>query len=165
MNDARLAASVALVEGFYAAFARRDHGAMAAAYAPTARFSDPVFTHLAGPRIGTMWRMLCERATDLRVECGPVRVEGHLARVEWQAWYTYSATGRRVHNRIAASLDLERGLIRRHVDVFDLYRWARQALGIKGLLLGWTPPVQRAIRRHASRSLDAFERRRDGQAT
>jgi hypothetical protein len=132
---------------------------MAASYSPAARFSDPVFQDLAGPRIGTMWRMLCERATDLRVECGPVRSEGDVVRVEWQAWYTYSATGRRIHNSIVASLTLEGGLIRRHDDVFDLYRWARQALGIKGLLLGWTPLVQRAIRRQASRSLDAFAAR------
>lgn len=157
MNEEQLASHVALVERFYAAFDRRDHRAMAASYAPTARFSDPVFQDLTGSRIGTMWRMLCERATDLRVECGPVRTEGDMARVEWQAWYTYGATGRRVHNRITATLTLEQGLIRRHDDVFDLHRWARQALGIKGLVLGWTPPVQRAIRRQASRSLEAFE--------
>jgi ketosteroid isomerase-like protein len=159
MNQDRLASDVALVERFYAAFGRRDYRTMAASYAPTARFSDPVFPDLTGPRIRTMWRMLCERATDLRVEHGPVHLEGDTARVEWQAWYTYSATGRRVHNRIAAALSLERGLIRRHDDVFDLYRWARQALGIKGLVLGWTPPVQRAIRRQASRSLDAIAAR------
>jgi ketosteroid isomerase-like protein len=159
MNAEQVASNVALVERFYAAFDRRDHGAMAASYSPAARFWDPVFQDLTGPRIGTMWRMLCERATDLRVACGPVRVAGDMARVEWQAWYTYSATGRRVHNRIAASLRLEQGLIHRHDDVFDLYRWARQALGIKGLVLGWTPPVQRAIRRQASRSLDAFAAR------
>jgi hypothetical protein len=159
MNEQEVASAFALVEGFYAAFGRRDHGVMAASYAPTARFSDPVFQSLTGPRIGTMWRMLCERATDLRVECGPVRLAGDTARVQWQAWYTYSATGRRVHNRIAASLRLEHGLIQRHDDVFDLYRWARQALGIKGLVLGWAPPVQRAIRRQAIRSLDAFAAR------
>ena len=159
MNGEHLASTVALVERFYTAFDRRDYRAMAASYGPTARFSDPVFQDLTGPRIGTMWRMLCERAADLRVECGPVRAAGNVAQVEWQAWYTYSATGRRVHNRIAASLSLEQGLIRRHDDVFDLYRWARQALGVKGLLLGWTPPVQRAIRRQASRSLDAFAAR------
>lgn len=159
MNQEQVASNVALVERFYAAFDRRDHRTMAASYAPAARFSDPVFQDLAGPRIGTMWRMLCERATDLRVECGPVRVDGDMTRVEWQAWYTYSATGRRVHNRIAASFSLGQGLIHRHDDVFDLYRWARQALGIKGLVLGWTPPVQRAIRRQASRSLDAFAAR------
>jgi limonene-1,2-epoxide hydrolase len=156
MSEEQIASNVALVERFYAAFDRRDHGAMAASYTPTARFSDPVFRDLTGPRIATMWRMLCERATDLRVECGPVRAAGDVARVEWQAWYIYSGTGRRVHNRIATSLELEQGLIRRHDDVFDLYRWARQALGIKGLVLGWTPLAQRAIRRQAIRSLEAF---------
>ncbi len=157
MNQEQLASHVALVERFYAAFDRCDHRAMAASYAPAARFSDPVFQDLSGPRIGMMWRMLCERAIDLRVECGPVRAEGDTARVEWQAWYTYTATGRRVHNRIAATLTLEQGLIGRHDDAFDLYRWARQALGIKGLVLGWTPPVQRAIRRQAGRALASFE--------
>jgi ketosteroid isomerase-like protein len=163
MNPDEIASNIALVERFYAAFDRRDHGTMAASYSPTARFSDPVFQSLSGPRIGTMWRMLCERATDLRVACGPVRVAGGMARVEWQAWYTYSATGRPVHNRIAASLRLEQGLIHRHDDMFDLYRWARQALGIKGLVLGWTPLMQRAIRRQASRSLDALAARSGGE--
>jgi hypothetical protein len=148
-----------LVEQFYAAFGRRDHRAMAACYAPDARFSDPVFQNLGGARIGVMWRMLCERATDLRVECGPVQMDGNTARVEWQAWYTYSATARRVHNRILATFTLDQDLIRRHDDVFDFYRWARQALGPPGLLLGWTPLLRRTVRRRAARSLDAFAAR------
>jgi ketosteroid isomerase-like protein len=152
-------ANAAAIERFYAAFDRRDYRTMAGLYTAKARFSDPVFPELVGPRIGTMWRMLCARATDLRVECGPVRAEGDAAHVEWQAWYTYSATGRPVHNRIAASFVLEHGLICRHEDAFDLYRWARQALGVKGMVLGWAPPVQQAIRRQASRTLDAFAAR------
>lgn len=93
-------ANAVVIEGLYAAFGRRDHRAMAGCYTPTAQFSDPVFPNLIGPQIGMMWRMLCERATDLRIECGPVRADGETAQVQWQAWYTYSATGRRVHNRI-----------------------------------------------------------------
>jgi len=147
-----------LVERFYAAFGRRDHRTMAAAYAPSARFSDPVFTDLAGPRIGAMWRMLCERASDLRIACGPVTVAAGRARVEWQAWYTYTATGRPVHNRIQASLTIADGLITRHDDRFDLYRWSRQALGFKGVVLGWTPLVQGAIRKQAGKALERFER-------
>jgi hypothetical protein len=132
-------ANAAAIGRFYAAFDRRDYRTMAGLYTVKARFSDPVFPELVGPRIGSMWRMLCARATDLRVECGPVRAEGDAAHVEWQAWYTYSA--------------------------FDLYRWARQALGIKGMVLGWAPPVQQAIRRQASRTLDAFAARiGDGEA-
>lgn len=164
MSEERAAANTALVERFYAAFDRRDYHIMAASYSPDARFSDPVFPQLVGPRIGLMWRMLCERAADLRVERGPVRAESDRASVEWQAWYTYSVTGRRVHNRIAATLTFEHGLIHRHHDGFDLYRWARQALGLKGLLLGWTPVVHRAIRRRASRTLDEFAARRESSS-
>lgn len=158
-------ANAVVIEGLYAAFGRRDYRGMAACYAPTAQFSDPVFPDLVGPQIGLMWRMLCERATDLRIQCGPVRADGDTAQVQWQAWYTYTATGRRVHNRISASFTLEQGLIHRHTDAFDLYRWARQALGFKGVVLGWAPPVHRSIRRQASRSLEAFANRVAGGGT
>ena len=38
----------------------------------------------------------------------------------------------------------------------SLYRWARQALGPVGVLLGWSPLVQGSIRRKARAGLDAF---------
>jgi ketosteroid isomerase-like protein len=145
-----------LLHAFYAAFQRRDYRAMAACYTPDAEFHDPVFTHLAGWRVRAMWRMLCERATDLRVEVADVRASAEVGSAHWEAWYTFSQTGRSVHNRIDASFQFQDGKIRQHTDVFDFYAWTRQALGLKGLLLGWTPPVQRAIRVQAARALDAF---------
>jgi ketosteroid isomerase-like protein len=148
-----------LIRGFYEAFQRRDHAAMAACYAPDATFSDPVFRDLQGPRVGAMWRMLCERATDLRVEASGIAAEGERGSARWDAWYTFTATGRPVHNIIQASFEFRDGLILRHTDVFDLTAWARQALGLKGLLLGWTPFVQNAIRAQAARGLDAFLRK------
>jgi ketosteroid isomerase-like protein len=151
--------NTALIDRFYSAFARRDHATMAACYSPSAEFSDPVFTDLKGGQVGAMWRMLCERGTDLRIEHGPVRCEGNRCMVDWQAWYTYSATGRPVHNQIAASFVIENGVIQRHRDVFDLYRWARQALGVTGVLLGWSPPVQKTIRTKAARTLESFMRK------
>ena len=144
------------MRAFYDAFARRDHAAMAACYAPDATFRDPVFGELAGWRIGAMWRMLCERATDLEVDASDITADAATGSAHWEARYTFSATGRKVHNVIEASFEFEGGLIHRHLDRFDLYAWARQALGLKGLLLGWTPPVQRAIRSQASRGLEAF---------
>jgi ketosteroid isomerase-like protein len=145
-----------LIRRFYSAFARRDPQAMAACYAPDAEFSDPVFQGLRGPEVSGMWRMLCERGTDLRIEFGAITDDGHHGTAHWEAWYTFSATGRPVHNRIDASFVFEGGLIRRHVDRFDLYAWTRQALGLKGLLLGWSPAVQNAIRTQARRSLERF---------
>ena len=52
------------------------------------------------------------------------------------------------------------GKIAEHRDHFDLWRWAGQALGIKGLLLGWTPFVQNAIRQQAAKGLAAFQKSR-----
>lgn len=139
---------------------------MAACYTPDAEFHDPVFTNLSGWRVGAMWRMLCERATDLRIQVDNVRVAADTGAATWQAWYTFTQTGRPVHNRVDASFQFEDGRIRRHIDVFDLHAWTRQALGLKGLLLGWTPMAQRAIRAQAARSLDVFcEKNRLGAAT
>ena len=87
---------------------------------------------------------------------GPVReAEGGRLLVDWEARYSYSATRRPVHNRIRASFYLEGGLIRDHRDRFDLYAWARQALGLPGVLLGWSTPFQQAIRSRARRALAA----------
>ena len=60
--------SIELIERFYAAFDRRDGDAMAACYAPDARFSDPVFGRLDAQQTGAMWEMLTSRAEDLTVE-------------------------------------------------------------------------------------------------
>jgi len=151
---------VELIRNFYAAFQRRDHEAMAASYAPQARFHDPVFTDLTGWKIAAMWRMLCERATDLDLSVGDVDAGAETGSAHWEARYTFTATGRSVHNVIDASFVFAGGKIGRHRDRFDLYAWARQALGLKGLLLGWAPPVHRAIRAQAARGLDAFVRQK-----
>lgn len=148
-------ADAALAERFYGAFARRDARTMAACYAPDAHFSDPVFD-LHGADVGRMWRLLCERGTDLRVERGDIVARGGEVRVPWQAWYTFGATGRRVHNRVVATLTVRDGLIRRHVDRFSFWRWSRQALGAPGWLLGATPLLQRKVRAQAARGLATF---------
>lgn len=145
-----------VIRSFYAAFQRRDHAAMGASYTPDATFSDPVFPRLQGAAVRAMWRMLCERGTDLRIEVDGIRADAATGAARWEAWYTFSATGRPVHNIVRASFAFRDGLIHRHTDAFDLYRWARQALGMKGVLLGWAPPVQRAIRAQAARALDTF---------
>ena len=147
--------NAALIDTFYRAFQQRDHAGMAACYAPGIAFRDPVFT-LSEWRVAAMWRMLCERGKDLRIEHADVQADDAAGSAAWDAWYTFSATGRPVHNRIQATFAFEQGRIIRHTDQFDLHRWAAQALGLKGALLGWTPMVRNAIRRNAAKSLDAF---------
>jgi ketosteroid isomerase-like protein len=145
-----------LIERFYSAFQKRDGAAMAACYAPDVTFTDPVFPGLEGPRAGGMWRMLCERAKDLRVEFSNVQADDATGSAHWEAWYPFSRTGRPVHNVIEARFRFRDGLIIEHTDAFDFWRWSRQALGPTGVLLGWTPMIQGAVRKKAAEGLDEF---------
>jgi ketosteroid isomerase-like protein len=145
-----------LIESFYASFAERDGAGMEACYTPDVRFSDPVFTELHGAEAGAMWRMLTERATDLRVELLEREAEDGYGSARWRATYTFTQTGRPVVNDVRASFRFADGLIAEHVDDFDFHRWARQALGPTGLLLGWTPLIRSAVRRRARAGLEEF---------
>ncbi len=147
-------AHVQLIERFYEAFDRHDGDAMAACYADDVRFSDPVFPDLRGREAGGMWRMLTGRATDLAVELHEHDAADEAGSAHWIARYTYE--GRPVVNDIRASFRFSGGLIAEHRDDFSFYRWARQALGPPGLLLGWTPLIRTAVRRKARAGLDEF---------
>jgi ketosteroid isomerase-like protein len=138
-----------LIETFYSSFQKRDAEGMIACYAPDVRFSDPVFHDLEGKRACSMWRMLCKRAKDLEIEFRDVQADDRTGSAHWEARYLFSATGRNVHNVIDAKFEFKDGKIIRHADTFDLWRWAGMALGTKGKLLGWLPPIKRAIHQKA----------------
>jgi ketosteroid isomerase-like protein len=149
-----------LITSFYEAFKKRDAEGMVASYADDVHFSDPVFPDLNGDRAKNMWRMLCERGKDLEIEFRDVKVDGNKGSAHWEAHYTFSITGNRVHNIIDAEFVFADGKIVDHKDSFDLWRWAGMALGMKGKLLGWAPFVQNAIRKNAVKGLDAFAKTR-----
>ena len=151
--------NAALIARFYAAFARRDAAGMIACYHAQASFSDPVFTALDARGVATMWRMLCERGKDLAIVASDIAADDGKGHAHWVADYTFSGTGRHVTNRIDATFEFRDGLIARHVDRFSLWRWAGMALGAKGLLLGWLPPVRAAIRAQAAHALAAYAAR------
>jgi ketosteroid isomerase-like protein len=148
--------NAALIERFYRAFAARDGDAMAACYAPGARFSDPAFGELRGEEPGAMWRMLTAQAKDLRVELLEHEATGDAGTARWRATYTFSQTGRPVVNDVRATFRFADGLIAEHDDEFSFHRWASQALGPSGRLLGWTPVLRGAVRRRARASLERF---------
>ncbi len=151
------AANAATIARFYAALGRRDADAMLACYAPDVRFSDPIFRDLDATGVAAMWRMLTSRGEDLQVAVSGITADAQIGRAHWVATYTFAATRRRVENRIDATFGFRDGLIVRHQDRFGLYRWARQAFGPLGALLGWSPLVQRTMRRQAARALAAWQ--------
>jgi ketosteroid isomerase-like protein len=152
----------ALVRSFYDAFARRDAEGMARCYHPEVFFSDPVFPTLRGEAAGDMWRMLLSRATDLEVVLEDASAGEEGGRARWTARYTFSRTGRRVENHVAAMFAFRDGLISRHYDSFSFWRWAGQALGPAGKALGWFAPLKWKVRKDAARGLDSFRLRRQG---
>ncbi len=152
MNDAH----VQLIERFYQAFNDGDGKVMAACYAPNIHFSDPVFTDLRGERAGAMWQMLTEGPGEVRVELLEHEADDTVGAAHWKAHYTFSGTGRPVVNDIQATFTFKNGLIVEHHDDFDFYAWSRQALGLTGVLLGWTPIVKSAVRKKAAGMLEKY---------
>ncbi|GAC1331010.1 MAG: nuclear transport factor 2 family protein [Candidatus Dormibacteria bacterium] len=145
-----------LVEGFYTAFQARDAGAMNACYAEDIHFRDPVFEQLQGDDARAMWSMLNAANSGLELTFKVGKVDAAEGEATWVAKYNFSATGRAVENHVTSHFWFRDGLIRRQEDSFSLYRWASQALGPQGQLLGWTPMVQSAIRKRARGNLDRF---------
>ena len=149
-----------LIEDFYTAFQALDAESMSACYAEDIEFSDPVFTHLSGKQAGDMWRMLCSRAQDFSLTFDGVEADDQRGRAHWVATYVFSQTGRVIVNDIQASFEFKDGKIVKHKDHFDLWKWARQALGFKGLLLGWSSMVQGKIQQQANSTLTKFSNSR-----
>lgn len=145
-----------LVQRFYQAFAEKNYRVMQGLYHPQAMFSDPAFPNLTSSQVKAMWEMLIKSSTDLRIEVTDVVAEENKGSCQWQAWYTFSKTGRKVHNIIQASFEFKDGLIYRHTDSFDFWRWSRMALGFSGVMLGWTPFLRSKVSAMAMQRLDKF---------
>ncbi len=145
-----------VITSLYEALDRHDGDAMAALYADGAKFSDPVFGPLDADQVRAMWRMLCKRGKDLRVETSNLQVDGESGTVHWDAYYTFAATKRHVHNSIDASIRVVDGKIVEHHDVFSFWRWSRQALGVPGMVLGWSGALRGKVRAKAHEGLAAF---------
>ena len=151
-----MSAKATVIDQFYRAFQERDHEAMARWYHPDVHFSDPVFTDLRGVEVAAMWHMLCDQGRDLVVRASDITVDGDTGSAHWEATYTFSPTGRQVRNRIDASFEFSDGMIIRHVDSFDLWKWLRMAVGWSGAFVGWTSSAQAKVRSVGADGLDRF---------
>lgn len=145
-----------LIRHFYTSFQNKDVKAMQNSYADIATFSDPVFSNLDVNQVRAMWAMLIKSGKDMRIEFKNISGNETGGSAEWDAYYTFSATGNKVINRIKASFLIENGKIIKHTDNFNFYTWAKQALGFTGLVLGWTGFLRNKISTKAKGKLEAF---------
>ena len=141
---------------FYSALKRCDPDAMTALYSSDIEFHDPAFGPLKRERAKDMWRMLCGAQTDLKLEFDVLEESEINAKVKWVAMYTFGKEKRLVVNQAVAHLSIENGLIVKHLDDFNLHKWARQALGLKGALLGWTGFFKAQLQKQTNSRLDRW---------
>lgn len=145
-----------LIHQFYKSFQTKDFKTMQNLYRDDAGFSDPVFRNLNAKEVRAMWEMLISASTDLKIEYNDVSADGRTGKCMWQAWYTFTTTGRKVHNVVHASFAFRDGKILSHYDKFDFWRWSKMALGTPGLLLGWTSIIRNKVRKTARGRLQKF---------
>ena len=103
-----------------------------------------------------MWQMLCAAGKDLSINFGNIDTYEDEGWANWEADYTFSQTGRKVHNEIEAKFKFKDGLIVEHSDDFNLKKWASQALGFKGMLLGGTSFFKKKLRQQVNKKLDRY---------
>jgi len=130
-----------LIAQFYRSFAAGDAEGMANCYADDIEFKDPAFGLLKGNDAKNMWRMLLKNP-DIKITVSNIRADDKTGSANWTAVYTFSRTGRRVVNHVFATFEFKGGRIIKHIDNFNVWKWAGQAMGLKGYLLGWTPLMQ-----------------------
>lgn len=145
-----------IIEAFYTAFQEGNYQGMVSHYHDDVIFKDPAFDTLQGIRARKMWEMLVKRGGDIAIKYHSVSADETSGTAQWEANYIFSQTGRRIINNITAKFEFKEGKIIRHTDHFNLWKWSRQALGLKGWLLGYTSFFQKKLQAQTNRMLDKF---------
>lgn len=142
---------------FYEAFQKHDADSMAKLYHMDVIFNDPAFTNLSNEEVTNMWKMLIERSKgELEIEFHSIMGDEKMAQCTWEARYKFSKTKNDVHNIIHSTMEFQDGLIIKHTDNFNFWRWSSMALGTPGKLLGWTPFLKGKVQKMAMKSLKDY---------
>jgi hypothetical protein len=147
-----------LIAKFYTAFANADAKTMSECYHPKVHFIDPAFGLLKEEQVSDMWEMLISRSKgNLKIEFSDIKADDFSGAAKWVAAYNFSKTNRNVINRVSAEFVFQDGLIIKHTDSFDVWKWSKQAFGVTGYLLGWTGFFHKKIQEQALLSLKKFQ--------
>jgi hypothetical protein len=124
----------------------------------TVKFRDPIFGSLNANEVSKMWEMLIIRSSgNLKNKAFRCKINEYNGTALWIASYNFSKNKKPVVNRISAQFYFQDGLIIRHTDDFDIWKWSKQALGLTGYLFGWTGFMQNKIHTNAILSLRKYQ--------
>jgi hypothetical protein len=143
---------------FYSAFAKADTSMMTDCYHPDITFRDPIFGLIKGNNVSQMWKMLIDsNKGGLEINTSEIKAGEYVGSARWTASYNFSKTNKKVINVITTRFHFQDGLIINQMDDFDIWKWSKQALGIKGVLFGWTGYMHKKIQEKAVLSLNKYK--------
>ena len=142
-----------LLQRLFTALDQHNHATMGSCYHAEATFHDIAFNLERRQRIQSMWHMICE-GTDIRAEFEVVHANEQEGRVNLVDDYTFTDTGRHVHNVIDSRFRFRDGLIAEHRDLCDAHAWGAMALGGVGGFLAGRIRLLRSLK--ANRLLQKF---------
>ncbi|MFK7756790.1 MAG: nuclear transport factor 2 family protein [Flavobacteriales bacterium] len=147
-----------LITNFYEAFADLEPEKMTSCYHPDVVFEDPAFGILRGEEAKSMWKMLLtsQKGKRFEVTFSDIQANDNEGSAKWEAQYTFSKTKRNVHNKVRAQFEFKDGLIIKHTDQFNLYKWSKQALGTSGALIGWSSFFKKKLQAQTNEQLKNF---------
>lgn len=142
---------------FYSAFKNKDIQKMWSIYADDITFTDPAFGTLNGEEAKYMWKMLLENEeSQFQLNYTIISENNEETTVKWTAQYFFGPNRRTVINHVIAKLSFENGQIKTHTDHFSMWKWSKQALGISGFLLGWTPFFKQKVQKMTQSRLKIY---------
>lgn len=145
------------IHQLYTSIANGDPSKIEACYAPTVKFYDPTFGNLSGDDVPKMWKMLIKKSNgNLKLEYTVIKCDAYKGTAQWIAIYAFGKDKRTVKNVVRSEFHFKDGLIIKQNDDFNIWTWSKQALGLPGILLGWTGYLHQKIRKQALSSLKNF---------
>jgi hypothetical protein len=143
-----------ILHTFYSAFSEGNASAMISCYHEDIIFEDPAFGKLKSEKAYAMWKMLLSKKeeSELNITFNVINDK----QVEWVANYKYGPKKRPVLNKVRASFEFLDGKIIRHTDSFSLWKWSQQALGMSGLLLGWSNFMKSKVQATTNKLLEKY---------
>lgn len=146
-----------IIKKFYTAFENKDAATMAGLYADSSTFQDPAFGLLSAREARAMWTMLLSsNKSELTMNFEIIKENETSGEAIWHAHYIFGEDRRPVHNVVRAKFEFDNGKITKHVDKFNFWKWSRMALGLPGLLFGWSPILKNKVRVQVLRRLTEF---------
>lgn len=154
-----MTANEKILTKFYTAFANADAATMCECYHTNIQFRDPAFGLLKENDVCLMWKMLVKSSKgNIKIEFSDIKADDYTGSAQWIATYNFSKTNRKVVNSIQSQFQFKDGLIIKHSDYFDIWKWSKQAFGTIGYLFGWTGFFQSKIQQKALLSLKNYKK-------